>query len=87
MIAKLNNKGQLTLPENLIRDLKLTTDDELTISCKNNTIILKRVESKYVSNSESFGALFKGFNGSNPTKNEINWGKPVGKEFDWNKDK
>ena len=82
MITTVTNFGDglgVQLPQSLLKNVRISENDDVEILAKNNCIIIKRRESKkYLTTKEritAFGTM------DDVPLSETDWGKPQGKEI------
>ena len=83
MLATVTNFGDslgVQFPKSMLRDLPVFENDNVEILIKNNSIILKKHESKKHFTTKERIAAFCGTS-DNFQLSEIDWGKPQGKEI------
>ena len=83
MIATLTNFGDsfgVQFPKSLLRNVEISENDNVKIQVKDNSIIIKRLESPRHLTTKERIAAFCGVVG-NVQLSEIDWGKPQGKEI------
>lgn len=77
-IQKWGNSQGIRLPKLLLDIANLTDNDAVEVIAENNSIIIKKADNKR--KHKSIQERFKGFEGDYVFE-EIDWGKPVGKEI------
>jgi antitoxin component of MazEF toxin-antitoxin module len=83
MIATITNFGDnlgVQLPKSLLKDMHISENDDVEILVKNNSIVIKRKESKkHLTTKERIAAFCDPMD--DVQVSEIDWGKPQGKEI------
>ena len=83
MIATLTNFGEnigVQFPKSLLNNLSISEKDDVEILIKNNSIIIKRKESKkHFTTKERIAAFSQTIDET--LLSEIDWGKPQGQEI------
>jgi len=83
MIATVTNFGDnlgVQFPKSFLKNVKISEHDDVEILVKNNSIIIKRQESKKHLTTRERIAAFCGTM-TDVQSPEIDWGKPQGKEI------
>ena len=83
MIATITNLGDnlgVQLPKSLLKDIHISENNDVEILVKNNSIVIKRKESKkHLTTKERIAAFCDPMD--DVQVSEIDWGKPQGKEI------
>jgi antitoxin MazE len=83
-IQKWGNSNAVRLPKTIMDALFLKENDPIEIIANDDHIILKKTTRKRRA-KKSLEERFANYTGDYQCE-EYDWGKPVGNEFDWNKD-
>ena len=75
VLKKWGNSQGIRLPKNLLNELKWKNGDKLSLTIKNNKIVIEPQQKH-----KTIKELFKDYEGDY-VKEEIDWGEPVGKEI------
>lgn len=73
-LKKWGNSVGIRIPQEFLRILKLAADTTVSVTCEDNKIIIKAADEP-----TCLADLFKDYDGDYKPQ-EIDWGKPVGKE-------
>ncbi len=73
-IKKWGNSQGIRIPQSMLKELDISTSDELNIAVEDQQIIIKKVNKKV-----TIEDLFKDYNGDYKPQ-EFNWGEAVGRE-------
>ncbi len=76
-LAKWGNSKAVRIPEKIIKQLKLSDDQEITITTKNDAISLTLVKKEPTNIHE----LFKDWQDDGQRDHELDWGKLEGHEL------
>ena len=59
----MNDKGQIVIPQTIRKKMGLNTETKLTVTCKGNIIVMKRLQSSNL--KKKWDAIFKEFDSKN----------------------
>lgn len=78
-LSNWGNSRAVRIPSNIIKQLKLDDNQDMTITIKNESIVLTPIKKRPTNIHE----LFKDWQDDGKRDNELDWGKPEGNELQW----
>ena len=78
-LAKWGNSKAARIPSQIIKQLKLDDNQDMTITIENGSIVLTPIKK----NPANIHELFKDWQDDGKRDHELDWGKSEGNEFQW----
>ncbi len=76
-IRKWGNSQGILLPKHLLRSLRWSEDEQITVAVQDGKLVIERTAP---SEQPTIEELFSGWKGD-PDPREVDWGEPAGKEI------